>query len=133
MTSWSKPFDLKIDDAVKLVKGLKKGEFLWVTMFDGSVHRMPSMTDSGATEKQIRHLMDPRDGQIVDRSILQNAQRRLFPELNRGRGGRRRVRERDAEEPRAAVEFEAESIEETKEEVELENPPRVRKDPMKRE
>lgn len=133
MTSWSKPFDLKIDDAVKLVKGLKKGEFLWVTMFDGSVLRMPSMIDSGATEEQIRHLMDPRDGNVVDYSILQDAQRRLLPELNRGRSRIRRVRERDAEEPRAAVEFEAESIEETKEEVELEVRPKIRKEAIKRE
>lgn len=87
MTAWSKPLDLKIDDAVKLVKELKKGEFLWVTMFDGSVHRMPSMIDSGATEEQIKHLMDPRDGNVVDTNILRDARRSLLPELPRRRYG----------------------------------------------
>ncbi|MDB4650868.1 hypothetical protein OAE37_03785, partial [Pirellulaceae bacterium] len=90
MTAWSKPLDLKIDDAVKLVKGVKKGDFLWVTMFDGSVLRMPSMMDSGATEEQIRHLMDPRDGNVINTDILQEARRSLLPGLP-GRRYRERV------------------------------------------
>ncbi|MEC9093122.1 MAG: DUF1559 domain-containing protein, partial [Planctomycetota bacterium] len=66
MSPWTQPLDLDIDDAVKLVTSLQKGDFIWVGLYDGSVRKLHSIKETDITEKEIRCLFDPRDGKSLD-------------------------------------------------------------------
>lgn len=88
MTPWTKPFDLTIDEAVKLVTDLKKGEFLWVAMYDGSVRKLPCIKGTDITEKDLKNLFDPRDGNVTRWDLFEDAAPRLF-DIDRPRRDRR--------------------------------------------
>lgn len=86
MTPWSKPLDFTIDEAVQAVAKLKRGEFLWVTFYDGSVHRLPSLDELEMTEMELKNVFDPRDGNVTSiHEQLQNSRSTLFPEIRRPR------------------------------------------------
>lgn len=125
MTPWTKPFDLSIDDAVKMVSDLKKGESLWVAMYDGSVWKLPSLKDSGVTKTEIRNLFDPRDG-IPTRTheILQDSRPRMFPEVRRPRPARGFRDERVREEAKGAFKGIADDLGEAADEV-VPDPPKL--------
>jgi hypothetical protein len=63
---WLEPRDLTIDEAVKLVTGLKQGDSIIAAMYDGSVRRLPS----GLTDEQIRPFFTYRGGEFVEVDIL---------------------------------------------------------------
>ena len=62
MTPWTKPNDLTIDQAVKLVKAIRPGKFIWIAFYDGSVRKLPCLEKFGLTDEDIRNAFDPRDG-----------------------------------------------------------------------
>lgn len=120
MTPWTKPKDLSIDEAVKQVMDLKKGDALWVAMYDGSVRRLPSPKDSDLNAKDIRNLFDPRDGNYVDiDEILSYARPGIFSDIKRPRSrrapfGRAKGRS-EAFEKKEAAPYEEEDIPELEE------------------
>ncbi len=64
MTPWTKPNDLTIDQAVKLVKAIRPGKYLWIALYDGSVWKLPNIEKLGLTDEDIRNAFDPRDGNV---------------------------------------------------------------------
>lgn len=64
MTPWTKPNDLTIDQAVKLVKAIRPGKYLWIAMYDGMVWKLPNIEKLGLTDEDIRDAFDPRDGNV---------------------------------------------------------------------
>ena len=86
MTPWTKPLDVTIDQAVKSVMKLAKGDFLWVAMYDGSVWKLRGPKDTKLTESDLRNLFNPRDGNVVRRGDwLQDPKPRLFDGVDRPR------------------------------------------------
>lgn len=58
---WSQPKDISKQDAVKLLKSLKKGEFILGLMYDGSVHRIYSPEGKGLSDKELEAAFDYKD------------------------------------------------------------------------
>ena len=109
MTPWTKPFDLTIDQAVKLVTALEKGDFLWVGMYDGSVWKMPSIKGTDVTEDELKALFNPRDGMAISPDdILQDASPRMFdiepPRRGRFRDTKKAVDKADFDDIKGAIE-----------------------------
>ena len=56
---WTKPLDVTPDEAVKLVRQIKDGDYLWVGMFDGGVTKIGSVKNKDFTDEQIKQLFVP--------------------------------------------------------------------------
>lgn len=67
---WTQPVDLAIDDAVKLVKSLKKGEYLLASFYDGSSFKIYSPEGKNLSDQEISAIFGYNDGQIVNDEIF---------------------------------------------------------------
>ena len=61
---------IEVNDAVKLIKALKKGEFLMVAMYDGSAKKVYSPEGKNINDESIAALFNHRDGMPINRDIF---------------------------------------------------------------
>ena len=69
-SKWTSPEDIDVEAAVKLVKSLKKGEYLLVAMFDGSVRKIYSTEGKNVKDEEITALFKYRDGTPINQEIF---------------------------------------------------------------
>ena len=67
---WTQPNDLTIDEAVKLVRSIKKGKSLAVAMYDGSVRRLEHLDPEKFSDEKIRSLFCANDGLPFESGML---------------------------------------------------------------
>ena len=67
---WTSPADIEVEDGVKRIKSLKKGEFLLVALYDGSVRKIYSIEGKDLKDEEIAALFGHRDGLPINRDIF---------------------------------------------------------------
>ncbi len=67
---WTSPEDLTVADGVKLIRSLKKGEFVLAAFYDGSVRKLFSPEGKEIEDEEIAALFNPRDGLPINPNIL---------------------------------------------------------------
>ena len=69
-SKWTTPVDIEAKDGVKLIKSLKKGEFLLVALYDGSVCKVYSPDGKNLKDEEIAALFGYRDGTPINRDVF---------------------------------------------------------------
>ncbi len=69
-SKWTSPEDIDVEAAVKLVRSLKKGDYLLVALFDGSVRKIYSAAGKKVKDEEIKALFEYRDGTLINQEIF---------------------------------------------------------------
>lgn len=70
---WTQPTDLTPEDAIKLVKKLKKGEFLLGTFYDGASVKIYSLEGKDIKDKDLEAIFGYNDATPINSEIFQPA------------------------------------------------------------
>ena len=70
---WTQSVDFSEKDAVKLIKSLKKGEYLLAVMYDGSTRKIHSPEGKNLTDKDVEAIFGYRDATPINEEMFQPA------------------------------------------------------------